>query len=245
MNPEYSQRTELLLGPDAVARLALSTVLVVGCGGVGSYVVEALARAGVGRLVIVDADTVAPSNINRQLPALVSSVGQPKVEVIASRVADINPECSVEPRAVYLTADGAGALLDEVRPDAVVDAIDSVAPKVALIEAAYRRRIRIMSSMGAGGRTDLTKIRYADISETYHDGLARAVRLQLRRRGISSGVGVVFSTEQPDRRSLTSVDGLPGKLTSFGTVAWLPAAFGLYLAAKTVGFLTADSDHQK
>lgn len=231
---EYNCRTALLLGDDSTGVLAESHVLVVGVGGVGSYAVEAVARAGVGRITLVDADTVAPSNVNRQLPALRSTIGEAKAEVMRRRVLDINPACRVTAVCEFVTAEGAGALLDEVEPDYMIDAIDSVAPKVALIEAALRRKLRFISSMGAGGRIDPSQVRYADLSDTYHDGLARAVRQRLKRDGVHGRVPVVFSTEQPRRSSLTLTDELPNKVSSFGTVSWLPSVFGLYLAAAAV-----------
>lgn len=236
-NP-YNQRTVLMLGADAVARLAMSHVLVVGAGGVGSYAIEALGRAGAGRITIVDADTVAKSNVNRQLPALLSTVGQPKVEVMRQRLLDINPCCRVDAIRAFLTADDAADMLTRLKPDFVIDAIDSVAPKVALIEACLRQKIKLIASMGAGGRLDPAQIRYADISETFHDGLARAVRQRLKKSGITKGVKVVFSTEQPRRSALTLTDEMANKVSSFGTVAWLPAIFGLYLAAYAVNVLT-------
>lgn len=231
---EFGSRTALLLGPEALERLARSHVLVVGIGGVGAYAVEALARSGVGRLTLIDADRVAPSNLNRQLPALRSTIGEPKVEVMRRRVLDINPACQVESLEEFLTPDGAAPLIERLAPDHVVDAIDSIAPKVALIEACLRRKVRIVSSMGAGGRVDPTQVRYADIADTYHDGLAREVRKRLRKAGITKGLPVVFSTEQPRRSSLTLTDEMPFKTSSFGTVAWLPAIFGLMLAARVV-----------
>lgn len=231
---DYNCRTALLLGNESVERLAGCHVLIVGVGGVGSYVAEAVARAGVGRMTLVDADTVAPSNVNRQLPALHSTVGQSKAEVMKRRILDINPDCRVTAVSEFVTADGAGKLLDETSPDYMVDAIDSVAPKVALIEAALRRRIKFISSMGAGGRIDPSQVRYADLSDTYHDGLARAVRQRLKRDGVRGRVPVVFSTEQPRRSSLTLTDEMPNKVSSFGTVSWLPSVFGLYLAAAAV-----------
>lgn len=234
---EYNQRTALLLGREAVERLAASSVLVVGAGGVGSYAIEALARAGVGTLIIVDADTVAASNVNRQLPALHSTVGQSKVEVMQRRVLDINPDCRVVAIEKFITADDATQLLDELKPDFVVDAIDSVAPKVALLIAALRGKIPVISSMGAGGRVDPSQVCYADISQTVNDGLARAVRQRLKQAGIRRGLKVVFSTEVPNQQALVMTDEMPNKRSSFGTVSWLPSIFGLYLAAYVVRHL--------
>lgn len=231
---EYNGRTALLLGDDAIGVLATSHVMVVGVGGVGAYAVEMLARVGVGRLTIVDADCVAPSNLNRQLPALYSTIGKPKVEVMKRRILDINAQCSVEALAMFVTPENVAELLDETAPDFVVDAIDSVSSKVSLIEQCYRRKLGLISSMGAGGRVDPTKLQYADIADTYHDGLAKVVRQRLRRIGIVRGVKVVFSSEQAKSSSVTMVDGMPGKVSSYGTVAWLPSMFGMMLAAYVV-----------
>ncbi len=234
----YNQRTALLLGEDAVALLSLQHVMVVGVGGVGSYAVEMLARSGVGRITIIDADTVAPSNVNRQLPALLSTIDKPKVEVMKRRILDINPECQVCAIEKFITPEDIGEILETSSPDFVIDAIDSVAPKVTLIEQCYRRKIKLISSMGAGGRIDPTQVKYADIADTFHDGLARVVRQRLKQRGITRGVKTVFSTEQARPTSLTLTDEMKNKVSSFGTVAWLPATFGMMLAAYTINRLT-------
>lgn len=234
----YNQRTALLLGEEAINLLASSHVMIVGVGGVGAYAVEMLARSGVGTLTIIDADAVSPSNINRQLPALISTIDTAKVEVMRRRIADINPECKVNAIGSFVTADNVSAILNNFQPDFVIDAIDSVAPKVALIEYCYRNKIKLISSMGAGGRIDPTKITYADIADTYHDGLARVVRQRLKDRGITRGVKCVFSTEQAHRSSLMLTDEMQNKVSSFGTVAWLPSIFGIMLASYVVNTLT-------
>ena len=240
MIAESDSRTALLLGDEALGRLARSHVMVVGTGGVGAYAVEMLARTGVGHLTIVDSDAVAPSNLNRQLPALVSTLGQKKVEVLARRIADINPDCRVDAVDATVTAESAPELIDARKPDFVIDAIDTIAPKVALIVACRRSRCGLISSMGAGGRVDPLKIRYADIADTFGDGLAREVRLRLRRQhGISRGVKVVFSEEAPSQRALAATDERANKRTSYGTVAWIPAQFGMMLAAWAIKKLTA------
>lgn len=239
MQPEALSRTELLLGPEAIERLASAHVLIVGIGGVGAYAAEMIARSGVGRITIVDGDDVAPSNLNRQLPALTSTVGEPKAEVMKARMLDINPDCHVEARCEFIAPDTVKPLLDELRPDFVIDAIDSLSPKVALIEACLRGKIKIISSMGAGGRVDPTQITYADIADTKHDGLAREVRHRLRRLGISKGLRVVYSTEQPRRAALIHTREIEFKRSSFGTVAWIPAQFGLMLAAHVVNKIAA------
>ncbi|MBQ9076243.1 MAG: tRNA threonylcarbamoyladenosine dehydratase [Muribaculaceae bacterium] len=235
---EYNQRTALLLGEEAVTLLAERHVMVAGVGGVGSYAVEMIARSGIGQITIIDADKVAPSNINRQLPALVSTVGEPKTEVMKRRILDINPSCRVNAIEMFLSPENTGEILDSHAPDSVIDAIDSVSPKVALIEQCYRRKLMLISSMGAGGRIDPTQVKYADISDTYHDGLARAVRQRLKQRGITHGIKTVFSSEQPRRHALIHTDEMQCKVSSFGTVAWLPATFGMMLAAYTINRLT-------
>ena len=187
------QRTRLLMGDEKMRRLARAHVLVVGVGGVGAYAAEMLCRAGVGRLTLVDADTVQPTNLNRQLPALHSTLGQPKAEVLAARFRDINPQLLLDVRPVYLTEEDVPALLDDARPDFVVDAIDTLAPKCRLIAEAVRRKTPIVCSMGAGAKTDITQVRFADVWDTYHCGLSKAVRQRLRKMGVRQKVPVVFS----------------------------------------------------
>lgn len=235
---EYNQRTALLLGKEAIDLLSTRHVMVVGTGGVGAYAVEMLARSAVGQLTIIDADVVSESNLNRQLPALVSTIGISKVEIMRRRIADINPSCRVNAIGTFVTADNIAPIMERFRPDYVIDAIDSVAPKVALIEYCHRNKTGLISSMGAGGRIDPTKVKYADIADTCHDGLARAVRQRLKDRGITRGVKCVFSTEQARRSALTLTDEMPNKVSSFGTVAWLPATFGIMLASYVINRLT-------
>ena len=213
---DWKQRTRLLLGEEKSERLHQAHVLVVGVGGVGAYAAEMLCRAGVGRLTLVDADTVQPTNINRQLPALHSTLGQPKVEVLAARFRDINPEVELTVLPVFLKDENIPQLLDAARYDFVVDAIDTLAPKCHLIAEALRRRIKIVSSMGAGAKSDITQIRFADIWDTYHCGLSKAVRKRLQKMGIRHKLPVVFSTEQADPKAVLLTD--------------VPAVFGCYLA---------------
>ena len=189
-----SSRTELLLGREAVQRLSRSRVAVVGLGAVGSYAVEALARIGVGRLRIVDFDVVRASNINRQLYALDSTLGRRKVDVARERILDINPECDVEALALFADARAAEKILAGP-PDVVIDAIDSLGPKIELIAAAVGSGVRLISSMGAATRTDPTAIRAGDLSETRVCPLARFVRRWLKRKGITRGVRCIYSIE--------------------------------------------------
>jgi len=227
---DWKQRTRLLLGEEKSERLRQAHVLVVGVGGVGAYAAEMLCRAGVGRLTLVDADTVQPTNINRQLPALHSTLGQPKVEVLAARFRDINPEVELTVLPVFLKDENIPQLLDAARYDFVVDAIDTLAPKCHLITEALRRRIKIVSSMGAGAKSDITQIRFADIWDTYHCGLSKAVRKRLQKMGIRHKLPVVFSTEQADPKAVLLTDDEQNKKSTCGTVSYMPAVFGCYLA---------------
>lgn len=227
---DWKQRTRLLLGEEKSERLRQAHVLVVGVGGVGAYAAEMLCRAGVGRLTLVDADTVQPTNINRQLPALHSTLGQPKVEVLAARFRDINPEVELTVLPVFLKDENIPQLLDAARYDFVVDAIDTLVPKCYLIAEALRRRIKIVSSMGAGAKSDITQIRFADIWDTYHCGLSKAVRKRLQKMGIRHKLPVVFSTEQADPKAVLLTDDERNKKSTCGTVSYMPAVFGCYLA---------------
>lgn len=227
---DWKQRTRLLLGEEKSERLRRAHVLVVGVGGVGAYAAEMLCRAGVGRLTLVDADTVQPTNINRQLPALHSTLGQPKVEVLAARFRDINPEVELTVLPVFLKDENIPQLLDAARYDFVVDAIDTLAPKCHLIAEALRRRIKIVSSMGAGAKSDITQIRFADIWDTYHCGLSKAVRKRLQKMGIRHKLPVVFSIEQADPKAVLLTDDEQNKKSTCGTVSYMPAVFGCYLA---------------
>ncbi|CCZ48877.1 tRNA threonylcarbamoyladenosine dehydratase [Mediterranea massiliensis] len=227
---DWKQRTRLLLGEEKSERLRQAHVLVVGVGGVGAYAAEMLCRAGVGRLTLVDADTVQPTNINRQLPALHSTLGQPKVEVLAARFRDINPEVELTVLPVFLKDENIPRLLDAARYDFVVDAIDTLAPKCHLIAEALRRRIKIVSSMGAGAKSDITQVRFADVWDTYHCGLSKAVRKRLQKMGIRHKLPVVFSTEQADPKAVLLTDDERNKKSTCGTVSYMPAVFGCYLA---------------
>lgn len=231
---DWKQRTRLLLGEEKSERLRQAHVLVVGVGGVGAYAAEMLCRAGVGHLTLVDADTVQPTNINRQLPALHSTLGQPKVEVLAARFRDINPEVELTVLPVFLKDENIPQLLDASRYDFVVDAIDTLAPKCHLIAEALRRRIKIVSSMGAGAKSDITQVRFADVWDTYHCGLSKAVRKRLQKMGIRHKLPVVFSTEQADPKAVLLTDDERNKKSTCGTVSYMPAVFGCYLAEYVV-----------
>ena len=229
-NNEWQQRTELLLGKDRMEHIRNSHVLVVGLGGVGAYAAEMICRAGVGKMTIVDADTVQPSNINRQLPALHSVIGRPKAEVLAERFRDINPDLDLTELPVYLKDEAIPELLDSAKFDFVVDAIDTVAPKCYLIYNVLKRGMKIVSSMGAGAKKDITQVRFADLWETYHCGLSKAVRKRLQKMGMKRKLPVVFSTEQADQNAVILIDDEQNKKSTTGTVSYMPAVFGCYLA---------------
>ena len=221
-----------------MARIRSAHVLIVGTGGVGAYAAEMLCRAGVGHLTLVDADTVSPSNINRQLPALHSTLGRSKVSVLAERFRDINPEVQLTLREEYLTPESVDALLDAAPYAYVIDAIDTIQPKVALLAACIRRRQPVIASMGAGAKTDITAIQYADLWQTYHCGLSKSVRNGLARAGLRGRkLPVVFCTQQADRNALLTVEGERNKKTTAGTVSFMPATFGNYLAAWVLNHL--------
>lgn len=226
----WKQRTELLLGEDKMARLQSAHVLVVGLGGVGAYAAEMICRAGVGRMTIVDADTVQITNLNRQLPAMHSTLGMFKADVLEARFKDINPDLELKVLPVFLKDENILDLLDADEYDFIVDAIDTLSPKCYLIYHALQRRIKIVSSMGAGAKSDITQVRFADLWDTYHCGLSKAVRKRLQKMGVKRKVPVVFSTEQADPKAVLLTDDEMNKKSTCGTVSYMPAVFGCYLA---------------
>jgi tRNA A37 threonylcarbamoyladenosine dehydratase len=240
----WHARTEQLVGAEAYGRLQAFRVGVYGLGGVGSFAVEALARAGIGHLRVVDHDVVNPSNLNRQLFALRSSIGRPKAEVAAERIRDINPDCGVDARRAFINGDSVAELLAP-ELDIVVDAIDSVNAKVALMQAAFERNIPTVSSMGAGGRLDGSRILLGDLSETDVCPLAAIIRKRLRRRGITTGIRCVYSTEPcrndllPNPIDLDAHVGPGRKRTPLGTLSYMPALFGLRVAEEVIRMILA------
>lgn len=229
---KWQERAALLFKEEGLNKLKNSNVLVVGLGGVGSFAAEFLARAGVGNMTIVDGDTVDITNINRQLPALHSTVGQPKVKIVGDRLMDINPELNLTRVEEFLSPERA---IEIVTPDFdyVLDCIDSATPKLNLIVAAKRKKVKVISNMGAGGKLLSSKIVVKDISKTDVCPLAKNIRKRLKKEGISSGVKAVYSLEHPDETSLKTTDGSNFKKSFYGTNSWMPALFGLH-AAETV-----------
>jgi len=231
---EWLSRTELLLGENKMNKLKQAHVLVVGLGGVGAYAVEQLARAGIGNLTIVDGDTVHPSNRNRQLPALVSTEGKEKADVVAARLKDINPDINLTVINEFIKDERIPEILDAVKYDFVVDAIDTLSPKVFLIVETYTRGYPLISSLGAGGKFDPSKIEITDISKTHNCKLARMVRKRLTKHKIKKGFTVVFSPETVNKDHVIEVEGEQNKKTTVGTISYMPGIFGMFAASYVI-----------
>ncbi len=237
----WIERTRLLLGSEKCDILRSANVLVVGLGGVGAYAAEMIARAGVGAMTIADADVVGESNINRQLIALHSTIGRPKAELVAERLRDINPEVNLTVVNRYIKDDETYTLLDSAPFDYVVDAIDTLSPKLALIKGALDRNIPIVSSMGAGAKTDPTKMEIADISKTHHCPLAHMLRKRLHKIGIRKGFKAVFSPE-PIREGAMILCEEQNKKSNVGTISYIPALFGIGCASVVIRGLIGELD---
>ncbi len=232
----WTERTELLLGKDGLGRLAAAHVLVAGAGGVGAAAAEMLVRAGIGHLALVDNDAVSESNINRQLPALHSTVGRPKCKVLRERLMDINPALDLVTVQEYLTEDSIPSVFAALpwAVEAVVDAIDTLSPKIALIRHCLEGGIPLVSSMGSGAKLDATRVRVADISKTRICPLAHMLRKRLHKLGIREGFLAVYSEEEPRRESVT-LEESRNKKSQVGTVSYLPAVFGCVCAQAVIG----------
>lgn len=230
--PQWTERAELLFKKEGLEKLQNAKVMVVGLGGVGSFAAEFLARAGVGNMIIVDGDVVDITNINRQLPALHSTVGEPKVTIVGDRLMDINPELNLTRVKEFLSPERAFELVSEDM-DYVLDCIDSITPKLNLIVGCKKKKVKIISNMGAGGKMQAGKVTVKDISKTDVCPLAKVVRKRLRKMGVKKGVKAVFSMEKPDETSVKMTDGTNFKKSFYGTNSYMPALFGLH-AAETV-----------
>lgn len=237
---KWQERAELLFKSEGLNNLKNSNVLVVGLGGVGSFAAEFLARAGVGNMTIVDGDVVDITNINRQLPALHSTVGMPKVQLMGDRLMDINPELNLTKIEEFLSPERA---LEVVTPDFdyVLDCIDSVTPKLNLIIAAKRKKVKVISNMGAGGKYEASKVKVTDIRNTDYCPLAKVMRKRLKKERISKGVKVVYSYEKPDVTSIKTTDGKNYKKSFYGTNSWMPCLFGLHAAETVIKYLLKHS----
>jgi tRNA threonylcarbamoyladenosine dehydratase len=232
--PKWLERTALLVGDEKIEALANKNILVVGLGGVGSFAAEFLVRAGVGKMTIIDGDTVDITNINRQLQALHSTIGMSKVNLLRDRFLDINPEIQLECYEKFMVPEDMIKLLTERKYDLVYDCIDSVTPKLTLIKMAKDARCKIISSMGAGGKTDPSKIKVGDISTTRECKFAQSVRKRLKRMGIKKGIISVYSEEIQPREALKLTDGKNYKKSYYGTISYMPALFGLTMAAEGI-----------
>ncbi|MBB1574801.1 MAG: tRNA threonylcarbamoyladenosine dehydratase [Flavobacteriaceae bacterium] len=237
MQSEWLQRTELLIKEEGIERLQSANILIVGLGGVGSFAAEFLVRSGIGNLTIVDGDTVDITNINRQLPALNSTIGKNKTDVVAERILDINPKINLKKINEFLEPERMEEILTQEKFDYVLDCIDSLSPKLALIITCKRKKIKLVSAMGAGGKTDPSKVMVRDISKTNNCFLAKQIRKKLKKEQIHKGFRCVFSTEIQDENSLKMTDGSNYKKSFYGTISYMPAIFGLYAAAEVIRFL--------
>ena len=240
----WLERSELLLGTQCINRLKQANVLIVGVGGVGAYAAEMICRAGVGKITIVDADCVSETNINRQLVALHSTVGERKVDVLGRRLLDINPKLELTKYCEFLKDERVEQLLDSDRFDYVIDAIDSLSPKVFLIKSALERKMPLISSMGAGAKSDITQIKIADISKSFNCNLAKAVRKRLSKLGIKKGFMCVFSTEIADEKAVLLIDNEQNKVSTTGTVSYMPATFGNYISYYVIRSLLLQNREQ-
>jgi tRNA A37 threonylcarbamoyladenosine dehydratase len=230
---DWLSRTELCLGSEALNKLKSSNVLVVGLGGVGAYAAEMICRAGIGRMTIVDGDLIHPTNRNRQLPALKSTEGMPKAIVMGKRLKDVNPDLDLTVIQEYIKDERMIEILDKGY-DFVVDAIDTLSPKVFLIYHSLTRKFRLVSSMGAGGKFDPQGIRISDISETTDCPLARILRKRLHKLGINEGFTAVYSPELVDKKRVISIKGDQNKASIVGTISYMPAAFGIACASVVI-----------
>ncbi len=237
----WLERTELLLGDEKLDILRNANVLVVGLGGVGAYAAEMIARAGISRMTIADADVVGESNINRQLVALHSTIGRQKAEILADRLRDINPEIDLTVVNEYIRDNLTYELLDSAKFDFVVDCIDTLSPKIALILGTLERGIPLVSSMGAGAKTDPTQLEIKDIGKTHHCPLAHMLRKRLHRVGVRKGFKAVFSPE-PMREGAMILCEEQNKKSNVGTISYIPALFGIGCASVVIRTLIGEME---
>ncbi len=235
MLENWHSRTELLIGVDAVEKLANKHVFIAGVGGVGGYVAEMLTRTGIGKLTILDYGFVSKSNVNRQIIALTSTVGKSKIELIANRLKDINPNIEIIKKEVYLNYENIDEILSEPY-DYVVDAIDTLSPKISLISASLERNLKLISSMGAGAKLQPERVMVTDISKTYNDNLARILRKRLHRINIKTGFKAVFSSEAVIKSAINTVENTAdeNKKSILGSISYMPSVFGIHIAAEII-----------
>lgn len=237
---DWKSRTALLIGEDKLRILKNSHVLVAGLGGVGGYAAEQLCRAGIGALTLIDSDVVSSSNRNRQIIALTSSEGKKKTTILSKRLKDINPGIQLHAQHVFLDENNIPEILQD-RFDFIADAIDTLTPKVALLSEGVNKGFRIVSSMGSGGKMDPSLVEICDIEKSHHCRLATYIRKYLHRKNIYGGIQVVFSPEKVSKEALSITDGSGNKRSVVGTISYMPAIFGCFIAAEIVKGLLAGS----
>lgn len=231
----WLSRTQLLIGEEALEILRNKHILIVGMGGVGSYAAEYICRAGINKMTIVDGDTIEETNRNRQLPAVISAEGQPKVSYMAERIKDINADIDLIVYQNYLVEEKIIEILEAQHYDYVIDAIDTITPKIALIKNCLQKKIKIISAMGAGGKLDPTQIKIDDIWKTYHCTLAQQVRKTLRKWKIKGKFKTVFSTEIPNKANLAyTSEEVRHKKSYLGTISYMPSLFGAFCASVVI-----------
>ncbi|GAB4126010.1 MAG: tRNA threonylcarbamoyladenosine dehydratase [Raineya sp.] len=231
---QWLQRSEALVGKENIEKLKNAHIVVAGLGGIGSYAAEYIARAGVGQMTIIDGDIVEASNRNRQLPALISTEGQSKAQLMAARLKDINADLQLNVFETYLEELKIQEILAKATYHYAIDAIDTITPKVSMIKNCLHRQIPIVSAMGAGGKLDPEKVRIADIYETYNCTLAQQVRKTLRKWKVKGNFKVVFSTELPDKSKVQYVEGARHKKSYLGTISYMPSLFGCFCASVVI-----------
>lgn len=240
---DWLERSELLIGKDEQNRLKKSHVLICGLGGVGSFAGEFIARAGVGKMTIIDGDEFDPTNKNRQLTALDSTIGKNKAEVLGERIKDINPDIELTIIKEFVQPERVWEILESSKPDFVMDCIDSLTPKLNWIKACVRHRIKIISSMGAGGKLDPSKVQVSKLNKTYNCNFASSLKKMIKREGFGTkSVKVVFSNENQIKSSLQLTDGTNYKKSFYGTISYMPAIFGLQAAAEVIKVLSSQKD---
>jgi tRNA threonylcarbamoyladenosine dehydratase len=235
----WLERTELLVGKEELDRLKKAHVLIVGLGGIGSFAGEFIARSGVGKITLIDGDAFDPTNKNRQLTALDSTVGRNKAVVLAERIKDINPDIELNVIEEFVLPERVWSLLEEFKPDYVMDCIDSVTPKLEWIIACRRLKIKIISHLGAGGKMDPSKVKVSHLDKTYNCKLASHLKKRLKRENVKfDSIRAVFSSELQVRSSLKLTDGSNYKKSFYGTVSYMPGLFGLMGAAEVIRYIS-------
>ena len=238
---DWLERSELLIGAEKIEKLKKSHVLIVGLGGIGSFAAEFIARAGVGTITIIDGDVFDPTNKNRQLTALESTIGKSKANVLEERLLDINPDVKLNVINEFVLPERVWELLEEYKPDYVMDCIDSVSPKFEWIIACKRLKIKIITHLGAGGKKDPSKVRVSNLDNVHNCKLGAHIKKRMRAKEISyRGIKAVFSSEIQDKNSLKMTNGLNFKKSFYGTISYMPALFGLVGAAEVIDSLTCN-----